>query len=83
MVIRPDKNDYDYAVYADVGPVGKIGKASMALADALGIPSNPKFKGYCSWHHLHRLPWFGERVGRWIRPIDDMEQRSWPVGPAG
>jgi hypothetical protein len=45
VVIRPDKNDYDYAVYADVGPVGKIGEASMALANALGIPSNPKLGG--------------------------------------
>jgi hypothetical protein len=31
--------------YADIGPVGKIGEGSMALADALGIPSNPKKGG--------------------------------------
>src|SRR6266481_3853569 len=35
----------DYAVYADVGPANKIGEASIALAAALGIPSNPKNGG--------------------------------------
>ena len=45
VVIRPDQNDYDYAVYADVGPASKIGEASIALADALGIPSSPKSGG--------------------------------------
>ena len=45
VVIRPDRNDYDYAVYADAGPSGKIGEASIALAAALSIPSNPKHGG--------------------------------------
>jgi hypothetical protein len=45
VVIRPDRNDYDYAVYADVGPATKIGEASIALAAALGIPSSPKIGG--------------------------------------
>jgi hypothetical protein len=45
VVIRPDRNDYDYAVYADVGPAAKIGEASIALAAALGIPSSPKTGG--------------------------------------
>ena len=45
VAIRPDRNEYDYAVYADVGPAGKIGEASIALAAALGIPSNPKHGG--------------------------------------
>ena len=44
-IIRPDQSDYDYAVYADVGPASKIGEASIALADALGIPSSPKSGG--------------------------------------
>jgi len=45
VIIRPDQSDYDYAVYADVGPASKIGEASIALADALGIPSSPKNGG--------------------------------------
>lgn len=45
MIIRPDQSDYDYAVYADVGPANKIGEGSIALAAALGIPSSPKTGG--------------------------------------
>jgi hypothetical protein len=45
VVIRPSNNDYDYAVYADVGPASKIGEGSIALAAALGIPSSPKNGG--------------------------------------
>src|SRR5882724_3921588 len=40
VVIRPEKSDYDYAIYADIGPASKIGEASIALAAALGIPSS-------------------------------------------
>jgi hypothetical protein len=45
VVIRPDQNDYDYAIYADVGPATKLGEGSIALAAALKIPSNPKKGG--------------------------------------
>jgi hypothetical protein len=45
VVIRPYTGAYDYAVYADVGPANKIGEASIALAAALGVPSNPKNGG--------------------------------------
>jgi hypothetical protein len=45
VIIRPDQSDYDYAIYADVGPANKIGEASIALAAALGIPSSPKTGG--------------------------------------
>jgi hypothetical protein len=45
VIIRADQSDYDYAVYADVGPAGKIGEASIATAAALGIPSSPKTGG--------------------------------------
>jgi hypothetical protein len=44
-VIRPASGVCAYAVYADVGPVAKIGEGSIALAAALGIPSNPKTGG--------------------------------------
>jgi hypothetical protein len=45
VVIRPATGAYDYAVYADVGPANKIGEGSIALAAALGIPSDPKSGG--------------------------------------
>jgi Fungal chitosanase of glycosyl hydrolase group 75 len=45
VIIRPDRSDYDYGIYADVGPASKIGEASIALAHALGIPSSPKTGG--------------------------------------
>jgi hypothetical protein len=31
-----------YAIFADVGPQGRIGEGSIALAKKLGIPSNPR-----------------------------------------
>ena len=45
VVIRPATNDYEYAIYGDVGPAAKIGEGSIALAANLGIPSNPKNGG--------------------------------------
>lgn len=45
VVMRPATGAYDYAVYADVGPASKIGEGSIALAAALGVPSNPKTGG--------------------------------------
>ena len=40
--------DVAYAIVADVGPKGKLGEGSIALADALGIPSNPRRGGRTS-----------------------------------
>ena len=34
-----------FAIIADVGPSGKIGEGSIALAQALGIPSSPRHGG--------------------------------------
>ena len=45
VAIRPKTNTYDYAIYADVGPATKLGEGSIALAAALGIPSNPRKGG--------------------------------------
>ncbi len=36
------------AIVADVGPHGKLGEGSMALAEALGLPSSPR-NGGCSF----------------------------------
>ena len=61
VVIRPDRNDYDYAVYADVGPGGKIGEASVSLAAALSIPSSPKTGGVC--HGILYIVFRGSQKG--------------------
>jgi hypothetical protein len=61
VAIRPDRNDSDYAVYADVGPAAKIGEASIALAAALGIPSNPKSGGIS--HGIIYVVFPGSRAG--------------------
>jgi hypothetical protein len=61
VIIRPDQSDYDYAVYADVGPASKIGEASIALADALGIPSSPKSGGTA--HGIIYIVFPGSRQG--------------------
>lgn len=34
-----------YAIVADLGPEGKLGEGSIALAEALGVPSNPRRGG--------------------------------------
>ena len=45
VAIHPTTGSSAYAIYGDVGPAQKIGEASIALANALGIPSNPKSGG--------------------------------------
>jgi hypothetical protein len=48
VVIRPETGAISYAVYADVGPADKIGEGSIALANALGVPSSAKTGGVAS-----------------------------------
>jgi hypothetical protein len=45
VVINPSSGRSACAVYADVGPVNKIGEASIATANAIGISSSPKTGG--------------------------------------
>jgi hypothetical protein len=45
VVIESQSGKLTEAIFADVGPNGKIGEASIALADALGVPSNPREGG--------------------------------------
>jgi Fungal chitosanase of glycosyl hydrolase group 75 len=61
VVIRPRTGASAYAVYADVGPANKIGEASIALADALGIPSSPKDGG--AGHGIFYLVFPGSAQG--------------------
>lgn len=40
-VINTQNNQISYAIFAEIGPPGKIGEGSIALADELGIDSSP------------------------------------------
>ena len=42
VVINQANGRYAYAIFADVGPKGRIGEGSIALAKQLGIPANPR-----------------------------------------
>ena len=53
--------DVAYAIVADVGPRGKLGEGSIALADALGIPSNPRRGGRASGLTYVVFPGSGDR----------------------
>lgn len=44
-VRRRSNGKVSHAIYADGGPAGKIGEGSIALAQALGLPSSPKHGG--------------------------------------
>jgi hypothetical protein len=45
LVVNQANGRSAYAVYADVGPKGRIGEGSIALAKALGMPANPRHDG--------------------------------------
>lgn len=42
LVVNQANGRSAYAIYADVGPKGRIGEGSIALAEAVGIPANPR-----------------------------------------
>ena len=45
MVINTHNHRRSAAIYADVGPHGKIGEGSIALAGALGLSTNARHGG--------------------------------------
>lgn len=42
LVVNQANGRSAYAIFADVGPKGRIGEGSIALAEALRIPANPR-----------------------------------------
>jgi Fungal chitosanase of glycosyl hydrolase group 75 len=48
VVINSKNHKLSHAIVADQGPKGQIGEGSIALAEALGIPSNPRHGGVAS-----------------------------------
>jgi hypothetical protein len=47
-VINSANRQSSGAIFADIGPKGRIGEGSIALADNLGIPSSPRHGGISS-----------------------------------
>src|SRR5262249_37782577 len=45
LVYNSKNGQSDFAIYADIGPRGQIGEGSIALAEALGVPSSPRTGG--------------------------------------
>jgi len=45
VVVNKSNGKLAYALFADEGPPGKLGEASIALANALGVDANPKNGG--------------------------------------
>jgi len=45
FVVNTENNMTSGCIFADVGPRGKIGEGSIALAEAVGISSDPKGEG--------------------------------------
>lgn len=45
MVYHPARQKFCGGVFADVGPRGMIGEGSIAMANAVGVPGNPKNGG--------------------------------------
>jgi hypothetical protein len=63
------------AVVADVGPHGRYGEGSIALAAALGLPSSPRSGGR-SWG-VTWLVWPGSHAAPpWPRPRADVEAEA-------
>ncbi|PXX41379.1 glycoside hydrolase family 75 protein [Undibacterium pigrum] len=60
-------------IHADNGPSGKIGEASIALANKLGVPSNPKKGGVA--HGIVYVVFPGSASG-WPASPDTLEQRA-------
>jgi len=61
-----------FAIVADVGPSGKIGEGSIALAKALGITSNPKAGGVSKGVKFVVFPGSGNGKPRTLSEIHDL-----------
>jgi Fungal chitosanase of glycosyl hydrolase group 75 len=58
--------DNCYGIYGDIGPSGKIGEASIRMAEALGIDADPKEGGTEAKAIAYLV--FPGSVGKWVSP---------------
>lgn len=75
IVINRKNDTTSFALFADGGPAGKLGEGSIALADALGIPSNPRRGGAATDVLYLAFPQSGDGKPRTIEEITEEGQR--------
>ena len=65
-----------YAIFADVGPRDSIGEGSIALADALGVKSNPR-RGGVDQHSVIYVVFPGSKFKpAWPVSVDQISRRA-------
>jgi hypothetical protein len=80
VVIKSETRGLSHAIVADQGPKGQIGEGSIALAEALGIPSNPRSGGTSNGVLYLVFPGSGNRKPRSLEEINTEAKRlfeSW------
>ena len=75
VVINLKNQKMSFAIYADKGPRNQIGEGSIALAKALGIPSDPKRGGTSDGVWYLVFPNSGNRKPRTLAEINGHGQR--------
>jgi hypothetical protein len=72
---RNERFAYAYAIYADVGPAGKLGEGSIALAKSLGLPSNPRRGGVDDGVSFLVFPGSGRGPGK-LRTLKEINRSA-------
>lgn len=70
IVINSKNHQLSHAIIADQGPKGQIGEGSIALAEALGIPSNPRHGGAADGVLYLAFPGSGNEKPRSVEDIN-------------
>jgi hypothetical protein len=88
VVINEANGRSSYAVFADVGPRGRIGEGSIALARELGIPADPRHGQ--AFDQITYLIFPASGAGRWtritpagLRSLTEMSLEQWMHETAG
>ena len=88
VVINEANGRSAYAVFADVGPRGRIGEGSIALARELGIPAGPRHGQ--AFNQITYLIFPASGAGRWkqitsawVRSLAEMNLEQWMHETAG
>jgi hypothetical protein len=68
LVYNTKTHDNCYGIYADIGPGDKIGEASIRMATALAVDSNPKSGGTESKSIAYLV--FPGSIAKWTAPSD-------------
>lgn len=88
VVVNEANGRSGYAVFADVGPRGRIGEGSIALARELGIPADPRHGQ--AFGRITYLIFPGSGASRWrhitparVRSLTEMSLEQWMQETAG